>query len=79
VHPNHATFCYRPPFSLGEGKGAIDDRGNYVPLSSEAELRFNVGCDSDDDVFERPYDAEVRPADRDLRRQLAEETGDGYG
>ncbi|MDZ7687972.1 MAG: hypothetical protein U5J64_04470 [Halobacteriales archaeon] len=79
MHPNHATLCYKPPFSFGEGegKGAIDDRGSYVPQSSEAELRFNVGCDPDGNVFDRPYDATVETANDDLRRLLSKETGDG--
>ena len=76
--PNEATRCAPSPFTSGEFKGAIDDRGQYVLAASTAPLEFNVGCDSSDPVFERPYPATVEVADEDLVQSIIDHAGPGF-
>lgn len=76
--PNNATRCAPSQWTSGEFEGAIDDRGYFVMPDSTAELEFNVGCDSSDPVFDRPYPATVEDADEDLAQSIIDNAGPGF-
>lgn len=74
--PKQATRC--APGFTDVSRGAIDDRGSYIPPESTSPLEFNVGCNSSDAVFVRPYDATIRNADDDLIQYILDNAGPGF-